>query len=62
MDTKRFGEPQGSHRPSPCHANADTDTQKGVNELDFQRDVITSWLGRAGMLHVDPPHRKVSTR
>jgi len=59
MDMKR-NEPLGSTHPSPCHANDDATTQRGASELDFQRDVIHSWLGRAGMLHVDPPHRKVS--
>ena len=57
MDTKRM-ELIGSPHPSPSPAPDDASTQVGVSELDFQRDVIHSWLGRAGMLHVDPPHRK----
>ncbi len=51
----------GSSHPSPGLAETAAETQNSVGELDFQRDVIKNWLGRAGLLHVEPLHRRTGT-
>jgi hypothetical protein len=60
MDLQR-DEHYGSSHPSPCAAETPADTQISVGELDFQRDVIKNWLGRAGLLHVEPLRRRTGT-
>lgn len=60
MDLQR-DEPYGFSHPSPCAVEVAAETQNSVGELDFQRDVIKNWLGRAGLLHVEPLHHRTGT-
>lgn len=61
MDTKHEGPLAGSEHLNLSPADAAANAQVCNAEEGLQWDVIRSWLSRAGMLHVDTPHRKVIT-
>lgn len=59
MHTMRTG--QAPDRSPPRQPQVQPVTQTGLNEADFQRDVIQNWLHRAGMLQVDSPAKVART-
>lgn len=43
------------NRQDPTPAPTKSESRTGNVELAFQREVVDSWLARAGMLHADAP-------
>lgn len=47
---------------APTPATTQPESRTGNVELAFQREVVDSWLARAGMLHADAPLSVASSR